>query len=328
MHVRRSHRVTYVLWETRSGPGPVSNPAVPQLVRKLRAGEFLKLGHRVSGSTIRRILKSLGLPPAPGRQTDTTWRQFLRTQASTMLAVDFFPVGCAVALPRLYCFFVLEVGSRTVHILGATANPDGPWTTQQAWNLLMDLGDRAADFQILVRDRAGQFTASYDAVLADAGITTVTIPPRTPQANAYAERFVQPAEPSEPRSPTGCRSSVNGICAPSWPTSTALQRTTTPPRPRPSTTPARPPRRRHGEGADQTPARPRRPDQRIRTNRLKPQVNTGGRVPAPHRPTASRSTATSRRPGPLSGPGSLSCRLSVRRAPQAAGWSWVGVVAG
>ncbi|CAI7974131.1 transposase [Frankia sp. Hr75.2] len=145
----------------------------------------------MSASTIRRVLTSLGLPPAPQRQTDTTWRQFLRTQASTMLVVDFFPVDCAVTLRRLYCFFIIEVGSRTVHILGVTAHPDGPWTTQQARNLLMDLGDRAADFQFLVRDRAGQFTASFDAVLADAGITTIKIPPRTPQANAYAERFVR-----------------------------------------------------------------------------------------------------------------------------------------
>ena len=107
-----------------------------------------------------------------------------------MLATDFFHVDCAVILQRLYCFSVMEVGSRYVHILGVTANPDGPWTVQQIRNLLMDLGERATDFRFLVRDRAGQFSASFDTVLVGAGIEVIKIPPRSPKANACAERFV------------------------------------------------------------------------------------------------------------------------------------------
>ncbi len=107
-----------------------------------------------------------------------------------MLAVDFFHVDCAITLKRIYVFFGLEVRTRYVHIIGTTSHPTGAWTTQQARNLLMDLDDHATSFHFLIRDRAGQFTTAFDAVLAGAGIDTVKIPPRCPRANCYAERFV------------------------------------------------------------------------------------------------------------------------------------------
>jgi putative transposase len=83
-----------------------------------------------------------------------------------------------------------EARSRTWGVTGACVQTGAPWTTQQIRNLLMDLGDHATDFRFLVRDRAGQFTACFDAALAGAGIEAVKIPPRSPTANAYAERFV------------------------------------------------------------------------------------------------------------------------------------------
>jgi putative transposase len=166
-------------------------------------GELLKVALTVGAATIRRILRSLRIPPTPSRADRTTWRTFLRAQATTMLARDYSPVDCAVTLQRIDVFFVIEIHTRHVHILETTTHPDRPWATQQARNLAADLEDRTDNLRFLIRDRAGQFTTSFDTVLADAGIQTVTIPPRCPQANAYAyayaKRFVRTvsAEPTD-----------------------------------------------------------------------------------------------------------------------------------
>ena len=129
-----------------------------------------------------------GIDPRRDR-TGPSWSEFIRSQAKAVIATDFACVDTAL-LRRFHVLFVIEVATRRVHLAGITSNPTGPWTTQAARILLMRLPDNHG-FRFLVRDGAGQFTRSFDAVLAGAGITALRIPPRAPQANAFAERWIR-----------------------------------------------------------------------------------------------------------------------------------------
>ena len=147
-------------------------------------GEFVRLGHPIAASTVWQILHDAGIDPAP-RRKGPTWKQFLTVQARGIVAADFVHVD-TILLQRIYALIVIEHGTRRVHLAGITANPDGAWTTQAARNFLMDIGQRAASVRFLIRDRAGQFTDSFDAVFQADGIGFSPArrrrPERTPSA--------------------------------------------------------------------------------------------------------------------------------------------------
>jgi len=151
-------------------------------------GELTKPGHRIAASTVWQILHDAGIDPAP-RRTGPTWKQFLTTQARGILAVDFVHVD-TVLLRRIYALIIIEHGTRRAHLAGITAHPDSAWTTQAARNFLMELGHRAACIKFLIRDRAGQFTSSFDAVFTAVGVKILLSPPQAPRANAVCERMI------------------------------------------------------------------------------------------------------------------------------------------
>jgi putative transposase len=151
-------------------------------------GELAGLGVKVAGSTVWEILKKAGIAPAP-RRSGPAWSQFLRSQAEAILACDFFTVDLPGGT-QASVLAVIEHATIRIRILGVTLQPSGEWTAQQARNLIMDLGEQAHQVKFMIRDRGSNFTSSFDAVLADAGIRTVLCNVRTPRMNAIAERWI------------------------------------------------------------------------------------------------------------------------------------------
>jgi putative transposase len=151
------------------------------------SGEVGKVGLRLSPTTVRRLLARLGLGPAP-RRSGPSWREFLRSQAASIVACDVFTVE-SVLLRRYYVPFFIAHATRRVWFAGCTANPTGEWVTQQARNRGLDFGDQG--LRLLIRDRDRKYSDSFDGVLRSGGIRIVKTPTRAPQANAIAERFVR-----------------------------------------------------------------------------------------------------------------------------------------
>ena len=190
-------------WAARSMRGRTGRPTtrrhIKALVRRLARenpgwgyrrihGELAGLGVKVAASTVWEILRASGIDPGR-RQTGLTWPQFLRSQAEAILACNFFTVDLLDGT-QAYVLAVIEHATRRISILGVTLHPTGEWTTQQARNLLMDLGDHAGRVKFMIRDRGSNFTTAFDAVLADARIRTVLCSIQTPRMNAITERWI------------------------------------------------------------------------------------------------------------------------------------------
>jgi len=157
------------------------------------AGALAHLGYDISDQTVGHILKRRGLPTAPERQKTTTWRAFIRTHMDVLWATDFFTteVWTMGGLVTYYVLFVIHLETRRIHVAGVTPHPNEQWMRQMARNLTVDAWGIVQPGQYLMHDRDTKFCAAFKETLDDAGVKRVPLPPRSPQRNAFAERFVR-----------------------------------------------------------------------------------------------------------------------------------------
>ena len=180
----------------RAGRPPISRDVRAVIVRLARenprwgylriVGELKGLGVMVSATTVKKVLREEQLGPA-GKRKGPSWREFLRAQAKSVMAVDFFTVD-TVWLQRLYVLFFIEVASRRVYLAGCTAHPDSEWVTQQARHVAWTLCEPADPVRFLIRDHDRKFTSRFDAVFEAQGTHIVRTPIQVPEANRIAER--------------------------------------------------------------------------------------------------------------------------------------------
>ena len=156
-------------------------------------GALRNLGHEVGRNTIKRILAANGIEPTSTRRKDMSWETFLKLHWGAIAAADFFTVEMLTraGLIRFLVFFVIDLKSRRVRIAGIAPEPDGRWVKQVARNLT-DVDDGFLNgARYLIHDRDPLFTDEFRQILRSGGVKTVKLPARSPDLNAYAERFVR-----------------------------------------------------------------------------------------------------------------------------------------
>src|SRR5712691_8404724 len=156
-------------------------------------GALPNLGYTISDQTVGNILKRPSLPPAPERKTTTTRKEFIRTHMEVLVATDFFTaeVWTWGGLVTYYVLFFIHVSSRKVHVVGVTPHPNQTWMMQVARNITMDEWGFLAPGQYLIHDRDGKYGPVFQQIIDAAGVKRVPLPPRSPNLNAYAERWVR-----------------------------------------------------------------------------------------------------------------------------------------
>ncbi len=156
-------------------------------------GALHNLGHVVARETVRNILKEHGIEPAPERRKRTPWSTFLKSHWGSIAAADLFTVEIwsRVGLTRYYVLFFIKLSSRRVHVAGITEYPHGEWIKQVARNVTDAFDGFLMDVRYLILDRDRIYTEAFRELLKDAGVQSVRLPPRSPNLNAYAERFVR-----------------------------------------------------------------------------------------------------------------------------------------
>jgi len=156
-------------------------------------GALANLGYIISDQTVGNILKRHGVPPAPERKRTTTWKEFIRTHLDVLVATDFFTaeVWTLGGLVTYYVLFFIHLESREIHVAGVTPHPNAQWMMQIARNVTMEAWGVLSPGQYLIHDRDGKYCPAFQHIIDGAGVKRVPLPPRSPNLNAYAERWVR-----------------------------------------------------------------------------------------------------------------------------------------